>query len=82
MKGLTSFAAWNAKKDQYPFQLQTDGIKGSPRPEAVPVELYGDFIRVPIPEIDVVWWGFLTREAADRFGANFTVDHFDARGMA
>lgn len=75
------FDAWNAVREKYPFHHQQDGIKGATRPEAVSVEAYGDFLRVPIPEIDVVFWGFLTKEAHTRFGEDFPVDQFDVRGQ-
>ncbi|USN15223.1 hypothetical protein KIKIMORA_00770 [Brevundimonas phage vB_BpoS-Kikimora] len=68
---LISRAAWDAKREQYPFHRTTRGIKSSPPPEAVEPAAFGDFVRVPIPPLDVVFWGFLTEDAGALFDRRF-----------
>jgi hypothetical protein len=52
-----NMAYWRKHATSYPFPVETD-LEDAPRPEAVQRAIGGDFLRVPLPEIGVVFWGF------------------------
>lgn len=86
-------AYWNKKNAEYPFHVQEDRA-GNRVPfttrykDGLPQQTvnehdeyrakYGDFLRCPAPEIGVVFWGFLTEAALQRFIADFGLT--DERG--
>jgi hypothetical protein len=76
----TNMRVWQERSVKYPFHRETPH-RGAPRPQVVERALGADVLRVPLPDLGVVFWGFRTKEAAERFSREFGATTYQVEGQ-